>query len=78
MPAEGLAAAISKVSGKPFGDCKTFVDVGLIVTALILQLIFLGGFKSFTGANVVVREGTILSAVCVGQVVKLLNKWFNK
>ncbi len=78
MPAEGLASAISKVSGKPFGDCKTFVDVGLIVTALILQLIFLGGFKSFTGANVVVREGTILSAVCVGQVVKLLNKWFNK
>lgn len=78
MPAEGLAAAISKVSGKPFGDCKTFVDVGLIVTALILQLIFLGGFNSFTGANVVVREGTILSAVCVGQVVKLLNKWFNK
>ena len=74
MPAEGLADAISKSTGKTFGDCKTFVDVSMISIALILQLIFLGGFKSFTGPNVVVREGTILSAVCVGQVVKLLNK----
>ena len=66
MPAEGLAGAISTVSNKPFGNCKTFVDVGLILTALILQLILLGGLKSFTGDNVVVREGTVLSAICVG------------
>ncbi len=78
MPGEGLAGAISQISGKPFGDCKTAVDVGLILTALILQLIFLGGFKSFTGDDVVVREGTIISAICVGQVVKLLNRIFNK
>lgn len=76
MPAEGLAAAISKKTGKAFGDCKTLVDVGLIVVALILQLIFLGGFKSFTGDTVVVREGTIAAAICVGQVVKFLKKKF--
>ncbi len=74
MPAEGLAAAIAQRTGKKFGDCKTMVDVGLITAALIIQLIFLGGFSSFTGGNVVVREGTIISAICVGQVVKLLNK----
>lgn len=78
MPAEGLAGAISEVSGKPFGDCKTMVDVGLITVALVIQLIFLGGFSSFTGETVVVREGTIISAVCVGQVVKFLNKRFGK
>lgn len=78
MPAEGLAAAISEVTGKPFGDCKTMVDVGLIVIALLIQLIFLGGFSSFTGDTVVVREGTIISAICVGQVVKFLNRWLAK
>ena len=78
MPAEGLAGAISEVSGKAFGNCKTFVDVGMITVALVLQIILLGGFKSFTGANAVVREGTVLSAICVGQVVKFLNKIFKK
>lgn len=74
MPAEGLAGAISQVSGKKFGNCKTLVDVCMITVALILQLVLLGGFKSFVSDLVVVREGTILSAICVGQVVKFLNK----
>ena len=74
MPAEGLAAAISQVSGKNFGDCKTFVDCGMILIALVLQIVYLGGFASFSGTDIVVREGTILSAVCVGQFAKLLNR----
>ncbi len=78
MPAEGLALAISQKANKPFGNCKTAVDVSLIVIALVLQLIFLGGFSSFVGGNAVVREGTVLAAVCVGQVVKFLNRIFTK
>ncbi len=78
MPAEGLAAAIAQKLGKSFGNCKTAVDVTLILIALILQIIFLGGFNSFTGASVVVREGTVLSAICVGQVVKLITKILTK
>lgn len=74
MPAEGLAGAIAEVSGKAFGDCKTIVDTSMIVVALILQLVFLGGLSSFTGDSVVVREGTIIAAICVGQVVKFLAK----
>ena len=76
MPAEGLAAAISQKTGKAFGDCKTAVDVGLIAIALIIQLIFLGGIKSFTGDTIVVREGTVAAAVLVGQVVKFIKKKF--
>lgn len=76
MPAEGLAGAIAQVSGKAFGDCKTIVDTSMIVVALILQLIFLGGLSSFTGDSVVVREGTIVAAIFVGQVVKFLAKNF--
>ena len=79
MPGEGLAEAISKKTGKAFGDCKTIVDVSLILIALILQLLFLGGFSSFTGDKVVVREGTVLSAVLVGQTVKFFRtKVFTK
>lgn len=74
MPAEGLALAFSNTTGKTFGDCKTAVDVSLITLALLIQLMFLGGFSSFTGGNIVIREGTALSALCVGQVVKFLNK----
>jgi len=78
LPAEGLAGALSEVSGKAFGDCKTAVDCSMILIALVLQLIFLGGFSSFTGDNVVVREGTILAAVGVGQMVKLFTKLIGK
>ncbi len=78
MPAEGLALAISQKANKPFGNCKTVVDFSLILIALVLQMILLDGFGSFFGEDVVVREGTILSAICVGQVVKLLNRIFTK
>ena len=76
LPTDGFAAAISTVTGKSFGDCKTFVDIGIVITALILQLTFLGGMASFTNGNVVVREGTILSAIFIGQLVKPFSKWF--
>ena len=78
LPAEGLAGAISQVSGKAFGDCKTIVDTSMIVIALILQLVFLGGLSSFFGEGVVVREGTVIAAIFVGQVVKMLSKKFAK
>ena len=74
MPAEGLASAVSTVSGKTFGDCKTYIDTGMVVAALILQLLFCGGFSSFSGVDAVVREGTIICAVGIGQIVKLMSK----
>lgn len=77
MPGDGAAAAIGEVSGKSFGDGKTIIDCIFVGIALVLQLVFLGGLKSFT-RNVVVREGTVLAAVLVGQNVKLLGRLFDK
>lgn len=74
MPAEGLALAISEKTNLKFGDCKTIVDVSLITLAVIFQCIALGGLSSFLSDTVVVREGTIISAICVGQVVKFI-RW---
>ncbi len=74
LPPEGLAGAIHTLTKKNFGDCKSFVDVGMVSTAAILQMIFLGGVRSFLRPDVVVREGTFLTAVLIGQVVKLWHK----
>ena len=77
MPTDGVGWAFAEVTGKNFGDCKSVVDCGLVLCALILQLVFLGGLKSFT-ENVVVREGTVVAAVAVGQLIKLWHKLFDK
>lgn len=78
MPAEGFAGAIATVTGKPFGNCKSIADTSMVVIALILQIAFLGGLSSFTGDGVVVREGTVIAAIAIGQLVKLLSKPFGK
>lgn len=74
MPSEGLAGALSKASHLSFGNCKTIVDCSVVVLALVLQFIFLGGIAAFTGNNIIIREGTIISAVCMGQIVRILTK----
>ena len=79
MPAEGLAAAISQVGKWKFGNCKTVVDFSLILIAAILQVCFKGIASLWIGDPALVGPvgiGTILAAVCVGQVVKLLHKAF--
>lgn len=78
MPAEGFAGALATVTGKPFGDCKTAADTTMVIVALILQIIFLGGLSSFLQPGVVVREGTIFAAIGIGQIVKLITKKFGK
>ncbi len=76
LPSEGLAGAISTTTGIRFGNCKTLVDTSLVTIALILQLIFLGGLHSFVGDHVIVREGSIISAIFIGQIAKFLaNRW---
>ena len=76
MPAEGFAGAIAHVTGKPFGNCKSVADTAMVVAAVILQIAFLGGVDSFLGDHVVVREGTLVAAIGVGQIVKILTRAF--
>lgn len=78
MASEGLAQAIAEVTKRPFGDGKTIVDITMAIIAVILQIVFLGGLSSFTGSNVVVREGTIIAGIFIGQVAKLWGRLFNQ
>ena len=77
MASEGLAQAVAEVTGRPFGDGKTIVDITMAVIAVVLQIVFLGGLSSFTGSNVVVREGTIIAGIFIGQVAKFLGCLFD-
>lgn len=62
-PGEGVTAAMSKKLDWPIPKCKLVFDISIVAIAAILSLVF---FHRFEG----VREGTIISAILVGPVMK--------
>ena len=68
-PGEGLSIAISKKTGKSVANCKMITDCCLVVLSVVVSLIF---FKKLVG----VREGTIISALTVGFVMKRFMRLF--
>jgi uncharacterized membrane protein YczE len=70
LPADGVIVAISKVLKKEFSIVKPFVDSSMVIIAAILSLVFLGYLAG-------VREGTIISAVIIGPIVKVLKKYLD-
>ena len=71
LPADGVIVAISKVIKKEFSNVKPFVDSSMVIMAAILSLVFLGYLAG-------VREGTIISAIIIGPIVKVLKKYLDK
>lgn len=69
---EALVKAIADTTHKDFGTIKIFFDVTLVVSSVILSLIFFGGKIIGT------REGTFISAVCLGFVIKFFRKFLQK
>ncbi len=65
---EAFVKAISDTIHKDFGSVKIAFDVSCVVTAVILSLIF------FNFTIVGTREGTVLSALLTGIVVKFFQK----
>ena len=70
LPADGVIVAISKVLKKEFSTVKPFVDTSLVVIAAILSVVFLGYLAG-------VREGTLISAIIIGPIVKVLKKYLD-
>ncbi|MBQ7900810.1 MAG: YitT family protein [Clostridia bacterium] len=66
---EAFVKALADVICKGFGDVKTAFDVSWVALSIVLSLIF------FDFRIVGTREGTIISAVCTGLVVKFFNKF---
>ncbi len=71
LPADGVIVAISKVLKWEFSNVKPFVDTSMVVMAAILSLVFLGYLAG-------VREGTIISAIIIGPIVKILKKYLDQ
>lgn len=64
LPGEGLVLAVAKVTQKSFANLKILNDVTLVILAILLSWAAFGELRG-------VREGTLISAVCVGIFVKL-------
>ncbi|AMD16788.1 membrane protein [Methanobrevibacter sp. YE315] len=64
---EGAIQAIAIVTDNPFPKIKIYFDVTVVLSSLILSLVFLGNFGS-------VGIGTVIGAVFIGYVVKLIHK----
>lgn len=69
LPGEAMNRAISSVTGFKYENIKIFFDVLYILISVVIGLIFLGGLKG-------VREGSIIAAVLIGNIIKLYNWLF--
>lgn len=76
MPGEGVPAAISRVTSLPFAKVKIYVDVALVIIAVVLGYIYFG-----TWLWNVVGIGTLFAMLYVGMVVKAIAPhlaWFDR
>lgn len=69
QPGEGAVLAISVVTRKAFGTIKVFFDCFLVLSAAVLGFLILNEIVG-------IREGTLISAVLVGSLVKEISKLF--
>lgn len=65
---EAFVKAVSDTIHKNFGNVKIAFDIGCVIMAVILSLMFFN-FKIFG-----TREGTIITALCTGLVVRFFSK----
>lgn len=65
---EAFVKAIADVTGKEFGNVKVVFDVSCVTLSLLLSLLF------FDFSIVGTREGTVLSALLTGFVVKFFTR----
>ena len=71
LPAEGVMMALVEKFGIKFPNAKTGFDTAMVVVAALLSLLY---FHKLQG----VREGTLIAAVGIGQLVKVWNKIADK
>ena len=71
LPGEAMNRAISEVTGKKYENIKIFFDVLYIVVAAAICFIFIGKLEG-------VREGSIIAAVLIGNIIKLYNLLFDR
>ncbi len=66
LPGEAMNRAFSEVTGKRYENIKVFFDVLYIAAAAVIGFLFIGKLEG-------VREGSIIAALLVGNIIKLYN-----
>ena len=69
MPGEGLPAALSKITGKPFADMKIITDISLVMLAIGASYLFFGHWMWN-----VVGAGTLFAMIYIGMAVKRISR----
>lgn len=70
LPPDGFIVAISTVLKKEFGKVKPYIDTSFVIIAAVLSVVFLGYLIG-------VREGTIISALIIGPIVRVFKKYLD-
>ena len=63
LPGEAMNRAISKAVGIKYGNVKIFFDILYIAISAVICLVFMGHLEG-------VREGSIIAAVLIGNIIK--------
>lgn len=71
LPGEAMNLAISEVTGKKHENIKSFFDILYIVVAAAICFIIIEKLEG-------VREGCIIAAVLIGNIIKLYNRAFDR
>lgn len=71
LPGEAMNRAISKVTKKKYENIKIFFDVLYICISGVIGIVFLGGLRG-------VREGSIIAAILIGNIIRMYNKIWNR
>ena len=64
MPTDAFNSVLVKRTHMKWGNVKTMVDCGLLITSAVIGLVFLGKIMF-------IREGTLINAVICGQFIKM-------
>lgn len=71
VPGDAFVRAAARVTGKEFGTVKVISDSTMSIVAAILCIVFLHELSG-------VREGTIIAALLMGNIIKLYTRIFKK
>ena len=70
-PGDAFIRALAAVTGRPYHQMKVVTDCSIVAVAMILCLVFLHRLSG-------VREGTVICALLVGNLVKMYRKMFTR
>ena len=71
LPGEAMNRAVSYVAGKKYENVKIFFDILYIALSVLISVLLVGELKG-------VREGSIIAAVMIGNIIKMYNRIWEK